>query len=221
MCFWELVAMARWWIVMGLAGFLLGGCASYKPAQGDKKTVEDMPGEEIVVTEQSIEVRFLPVFEKMAARKFFGIDPQESQMAPAMLRVKNLGDKVLKVDLEKGCVVTESGDEWRLLLVDEAIERARRSDAEVLGWYFAFGVVGMMASMDHVTTVNRTLEQDYHARYFQPAVINPGTSGGGVVFFDHPVLNEPQITSAVVRVTVLDTEQSMSVTIPLSESKAD
>ena len=142
-------------------------------------------------------------------------------MLPALLVVENLADEVLKVDIEGSYLVLASGDQWRALALDETIDRALRSDAEVMGWGLAFGMVGMFVSMDNVTTVNRTLEQDYHAKYFRPAIINAGQSGGGMVFFERPVPERIDVDAVIIRVDRLNTGQAVELTASLDGVHVD
>jgi hypothetical protein len=155
------------------------------------------------------------------AREYFGIDPAKSRMVPAMLSLENVGDEIVRLDLEDSYLALESGEQWHVLSLDEAIDRALRSDAEVIGWTLAFGLVGAAVSMDHSTSTNRTLEQDYHAKYFRPVVINAGQSGRGVVFFERPAPAGRKISSMVVQATRLNTGQSIDIGIPLQGIAAD
>ena len=183
---WESGDMARLLMASSVVGLLMViGCASYEPEQEGRDV--SLPGEEIVVEQDQLVVRLHPVFEKTAARNYFGINPAASHMMPAMLSLENVGDEIVRLDLEESYLVMRADEQWHVLALDEAIDRALRSDAEVIGWALAFGTVGAIISMDNVTTTNRTLEQDYHAKHFRPVVINGGQSGHGVVFFERPV----------------------------------
>jgi len=77
--------MSRRLILSAFLGLgILAGCASYKPAQSDEDAeAQGLPGAAIVVEQDSIKVCLHPVFEKMAARKYFGIDPAASLSRPA------------------------------------------------------------------------------------------------------------------------------------------
>ena len=140
---------------------------------------------------------------------------------PAVLTVQNSGREILKVDLQASYLVTGADERRQGLALDEAIDRALRSDAEVVLWDILFGAVGTVTAMDHVTGVNRTLEEDYHAKYFRPTLINAGQSGKGVIFFDRATVEKERVRSAVLVLGTVGSGETMEVTIPLPKDVAD
>jgi hypothetical protein len=194
------------------------GCATYEPAQSSGPAAGSEPNEkEIVVRDGSVEVHLVPLFDKARAKPCLGIDPAQGKIMPALLRVVNTGDLPVKVELQDSCLLVGQDERWRTLSLPEAIDRALRSDAAVVGWGIGFGLIGWMVAADGAAGANRTLEQDYHAKYFKPTLINGGASGQGAVFFDVPRKGKCHIGAAIVRVRRVNTDTYRDIRLATEE----
>jgi len=179
----------------------LSGCTSYGPAKHPELAPpSEGSADEIVAGDSTFEIHFVPLFDKERANAYLGINPARSKIMPALVKVVNLDKQPIKVDLRGSYLVVDPNEHWNSLELGEAIRRALRNDAEVVGWMFAFGLPAWYAAAGNAANTNRTLEQDYHAKYFKPTLINAGASGQGVVFFDAPQQGEYHISAAVIRV---------------------
>lgn len=203
---------------------IVAGCSSYKPAENP----EPIPGvsdgtdsNEVVAAEESVEVRFVPLFDKERAKSYLGIDPAKSKMMPALVKVVNTNDIPIKVDLENSYLVVDPNERWSTLPLGEAIHRGLRSDAEVVGWMVAFGMPAWYAAADHAANVNRTLEEDYHEKHFKPMLINGGTAGQGVVFFDVPEKGARHVSAAVIRIQTLSDNVCKDVRLVVDQDVLD
>jgi hypothetical protein len=183
----------------------IGGCATY-----ETQKISSAPGSSTLSKESSasmgaVSFRCVSLADKDASRNYLGVDPSSTGMVPVFVKVQNNGDHPIKVDCAK-CFLTASagGETFRALTVNEACERARRSDAHVIAATFAFGMMGAIISGTHVAEVNRTLEQDYYDKSFKPTLLNSGAEGQGVIFFD--ALGEKQALLRSLVVTTIDVD---------------
>jgi hypothetical protein len=207
-----------WLCVLPMVFLVFSGCASYEPAKSSGPAATNEPkGKEIVARDGSVEVHLVPLFDKERAQPYLGIDPAQSKTMPVLLRVVNNGDEPVKVELQDSCLLVGEDEQWRTLSLPEAIDRALRSDAAVVGWGIGFGLIGWMVAADGAAGTNRTLEQDYHAKYFKPTLINAGASGQGVVFFDVPRKGKCHIAAAVVRVRRLNADTYSDIRLAAEE----
>ncbi len=198
--------------------FTLAGCTSYDPARHPELPPPGEGGTDgVVAGDSSLEIHFVPLFDKERAKAYLGINPASSRIMPALVKVVNLDKQPIKVDLRGSHLVVDPNEHWKSLELGEAIRRALRSDAEVVGWMFAFGLPAWYAAAGNAANVNRTLEQDYHTKYFKPTLINAGASGQGVVFFDAPQQDEHHISAAVIRVRKVNTDTGMDIRLPVGQ----
>jgi len=197
---------------------LLAGCASYEPAKHpDLKASSGADSNEIVVTTDFIEVHLVPLFGAKQAGAYLGINPVRSKIMPIILRVVNTSDGPVRVELQDSFLQIGTDERWRTLSLTEAIDRALRSDAHVVGWTIAFGMPAWLIAADQATATNQTLEQDYHTKYFKPTLINVGGTGQGVVFFDVPQKRETRVSSATIRLRKLNGDQPIEVRLAIEE----
>jgi hypothetical protein len=197
---------------------VLSGCTSYEPAKSrGAAPVNEANVKEIVVHDGSVEVHLVPLFDKARAQPYLGIDPAESKIMPVLLRVVNSGAAPVKVELQDSYLAVGQDAQWRTLSLPEAIDRALRSDIGVVGWGIGFGLVGWAIAADSAASTNRTLEQDYQAKYFKPTLINGGASGEGAVFFDVPQKGKCHIGAAVVRVRQLNADTCSDIRLATEE----
>lgn len=192
------------------------GCASYEtkkmPAMAEVRGARG----EVTARDGSLEVHAVPMLDKETANTYLGIDPSATGMAPILFKIRNNGAGPVKIDMSRSYLSSKSDERSSCLSLDEACTRARSSDAEVVGWGVAFGVVGMMASSSKVTEANLALENDYQRKQFKPTLINTGGVGEGVLFFDVPKDKQPSIRSAVIAYLDLSVNESREITLDFS-----
>ena len=131
---------------------LLGGCASYETLK--KQDTQDDGYREIVTTQDSITVHYFPYIDSILCKKYLGIKPRSSQMIPSLLKIENNSSKIIKVNLEK-CTLNISNEKCAPLELEEGLNRARRSGAEVVAWQAGFGLIGWSIAANNVTSTNR------------------------------------------------------------------
>jgi hypothetical protein len=197
------------------------GCVSYKPVELKENEIIKKG---VVAKIDSIEVSFIWLADRQVAMNYVGIDPQKSNMLPTFIKISNCGNKVIKVDLARSHLVTELGEELRSLSVEESIDRAKRSDAAVVAWTLGLATISyvaaggaMIVAGNATTSVNRTLEEDYHNKYFKPTLINAGGCAQGIVFFGFPAKKQTKIILAVIQIKNIDTNEEKKVYINLNE----
>jgi hypothetical protein len=198
----------------------LAGCSSYEPAQHPKPVSvasEDAAAGEIVVNEDSIEIRFVPLFDKERAKSYLGINPAKSKIMPALVKVVNTCNEPVKVDMDGSYLVIDPNERWNTLALSEAIHRGLRSDAEVVGWMIALGMPAWYAAASNSANVNRTLEEDYYAKHFKPTLINAGGVGQGIVFFDVREQDECHVSAAVIRIHKLAGDTRTDIRLPVEQ----
>jgi hypothetical protein len=151
--------------------------------------------------------------EKDLAKSYVGIDPAKSSMIPVFMKIANSGDNPIKVDISGSSLITATGEPFQALSIDEAIEKAIRSDAEVVGWTIAFGLMGALVSGGNTASTNKSLEEDYHQKSFKPSLINTKSSGEGLVFFYVPVEKQALINAAMIQLLNPISNERRNVTV--------
>jgi hypothetical protein len=192
---------------------LATGCASYETQKTPIAAQATGAEKEVVASNHLLEVRAVPMLEQEVAKPYLGIDPASTGLAPILFRIRNAGAGPVKIDLPLSYLSSRSDEKSPCLSIDEACRRALRSDAEVVGWTFGFGIVGGLASMSKVAEANRALESDYQKKQFKPTLINSGGSGEGVVFFDVPKEKQPHIRSVVIAYQDLGSNQAGEIVL--------
>jgi len=193
---------------------LLAGCATYSPAERGELTPADiLKGKEAVVSSESCEFRVVILKDRDLAKRYVGIDPAESSMIPVFMRIANSGNRLIKLDASGSSLLTAAGEPFQSLTIDEAIEKAMRSDAEVVGWGIAFGTVGAIVSASNTASTNKSLEEDYHKKSFKPNLINTESSGEGLVFFHVPPEKQEFINAAVIQLLDPTSNETKKVTV--------
>jgi hypothetical protein len=187
-----------------LVGFLmvtLVGCAtSYKPASSPQALQERLSqgGSNIEISAASQDVKFqvYPLLDEKVTKTNLGILPADLDMLPIFLKVENVSQNPIKVDLLNSFVV--SGEERNpSMMVEDVVGRIKKNDPQAaLGMGVVFGLVGGLAGatvgvavgaiIDSSTVGSRTIEEHYHDKSFKPTLIIPGSSGSGIVFYTLP-----------------------------------
>jgi len=190
------------------------GCATYAPADKAATAPTDiLKKNEAVVSSEPYEFHVVVLKDRELAKNYVGIDPFTSSMIPVFMKINNYGDDLIKIDVSGSALLTDTGEPFSSLKIDEAIERARRSDASVVGWTIAFGMVGAFASAGQTTSVNKSLEEDYHGKSFKPTLINSKASGEGLVFFNVPPEKQALINEAIIQLSNPISHDTRKVTI--------
>lgn len=196
---------------------LMIGCASYETVETkEKEPVKN----EIFVNVNSLNIHFVSLANRNLAMNYVGIDPERSSMLPMFIKIINRGNEVIKIQLSESYLVTGTGEICRSLSVEESIDRAKKSDAEVVAWTLALAPIAdvvMLGAMHANTSANRTLEEDYHDKYFKPTLINAGGSAQGIVFFVFPTTKQTKIILAIIQIKSIDTNEVKKVSINLND----
>ena len=194
---------------------IVAGCASYETQKTPTIAQKAGSQEEVSASNALLEVHAVPMLKGETAKAFLGINPSSTGMAPILFKIRNIGASPIKIDLSRSYLSSKSNERSPCLSLDEACKRALRSDAEVVGWTVAFGLVGGLVSGSKVTEANRTLESDYQQKQFKPTLINSGGLGEGVVFFDVPKEKQSLIRSAIIVYQDLGSNQPGEIVIDL------
>lgn len=214
--------LRAWPSMLSMLAFALLGCSTYGPAKHSGQGIpSDAAEKETVVRSSSLEVHLVPLFDRESARRYLGIDPAKSRIMPALVTVMNASNEPVKVELSDSYLSAGTNKHWRTLTLKEAIDRALRSDAEVVVWSIAFGMPAWLIAADNAAATNRTLEEDYHAKYFKPTLINAGSNGQEIVFFDLPQGEKRRASAAVIRVRGLNTGKYSDVSLDVQEYALD
>ena len=197
---------------------ILIGCATYQPGDAPSPiTEDDILQDQVVLTMDSLEFHLAPLTNQQIAKKYLGLDPLKSNMLPVFMRVHNSGNQIVKIDISLSFLLTTSGESYPALALEQSIDRAMRSHGEVVAWTIGFGLIGALASGSQVASANRTLEEDYLAKRFKPTLINAEGSAQGIVFFDIPAEEQGNISSAVIHVLNLTTNDAKHISINLTK----
>lgn len=189
-------------------------CATYSPAKRANLTPADiLKRNEAVVNSEPCEVHVVALRDRELARNYVGIDPFKSSMIPVFMKIDNYGNDIIKVDLSGSLLLTETAESFQSLPIDEAIEKARRSDAQVVGWTIAFGLVGAFVSGDRIASTNKSLEEDYHNKSFKPTLIKGKSSGEGLIFFYVQSEKQESINTVIIQLLNPISNNTKKVTV--------
>jgi hypothetical protein len=191
--------------------FLLIGCTSYTPA--NFTSADLLQRNEAVVKSEGREIHVVVLKDRRLARNYVGIDPVRSSMVPVFMKIINAGNDIVKVDIPGTSLLTDAGESFHSLTIDQAIEKAMRSDAEVVGWTMAFGITGALASGSKAASANKSLEEDYHNKSFKPTLLNTKSSGEGLVFFHVPAEKQALINAIAIQLFNLQSNEPKKITI--------
>lgn len=194
---------------------LLFGCASYETLK--KQDTSDDGFKEIIISEDSITVHYFPYIDSILCKKHLGIKPSRAQMIPSLLKIENNSTKIIKVNIEK-CTLNISDEKCSPLELEDAINRARRSGAEVVAWQVGFGLIGWSIAANNVTSTNRSLEEDYHSKYFKPTLINSGKTAQGIIFNQLPSVKSYRNGNFNLNITDLSSQNTINMNISIPDS---
>jgi hypothetical protein len=193
---------------------LVVGCATYQPEKS-AAIKDDILKERTTYNDHLFEIQLISLKDKEKAKAFVGIEPEESDMVPVFIKFQNKGNDPIKLDLSQTFLNSKSGENFQSLSIEASIDRARRSDAEVVAWTVGFGLIGAIASGSNTATVNRSLEEDYHAKYFKPTLINGNCAAEGLLFFNVPRDKQSEIKNASLSVLNLNSNNKASISVDL------
>lgn len=169
----------------------LAGCISYEPSKhADSEAEPDFMAAGAVAESDWVKVRLMPLWQEDVAMRYLGIAPAKAGMLPAVLTVENRSQEPIKLDLARTCLRTTSGEQWFTVPVSEATSRALAEDGKTVD-ALALGVIpfsglAYLSASDAYGKKSHSLEEDYHVKSFKPTLINGGSAGFGVVFFEFP-----------------------------------
>ncbi len=209
----------RLWCILSM--ILMIGCATYEPRNNSQKFTEDnILKNETVGYAEPLEVHIVVFIGQEVAKNYVGINPKKSNMLPVFMKILNNGNDVIKIDLQRSFLLAKSGENYQSLTLEESIKRAERSDAEVVGWTIGFGLVGALISGDKAASANKSLEEDYHNKFFKPTLINNKSSAQGILFFDVPKEKQPDINSVLIQALNINTNEVKKISLKLPENNS-
>lgn len=199
-------------IIPQFAAFFLTACATYNTQKIPATLESGVARKESVVTIDRVRFHSISLDGKEDRHTYLGLDSASSNMVPVLLSVENHGSDPLKVDLSRTFLSSTVGENFKSLTLEESCDRARREGAApVLGASVLFGLVGATMSGAQIASTNRSLEEDYYQKYFRPTLIDTGSSGRGVLFFDVPAGKHQGIRSLIVTLVNLGTSKTTQV----------
>jgi hypothetical protein len=174
---------------------VLSGCAtSHQPT---KQVLDERLSQKIntdlTVTRSEIRLQVFPLFEDKIAVAYAGISPKKSGMLPTLVKVENMSQNPVKVDLPRSSVIIGE-QQYPYMGVEDTIERARKNYVGLsLASSIVFGAIGgvtgamgIIFNASAIASKNMTVEEHYREISFRPTLINCGSSGSGIIFFDIP-----------------------------------
>lgn len=205
------------WIVLAVCCLGCVGCASYKPEKGTgpSTTASDLMRDEVVFENTSFSVHVVLLDTKKKANPYLGIDPPRCGMLPILVKVDNHGSRLIKMDVMQSCLTTDANEVCVAMDLLDAIRIAKRSGGEAFIGLVVFGMAGWAATAPNNVSVNRTLEEDYHSKYFDPTLLKEGASGCGVLFYQYPKKKFKSIVKCSLLFVDPVTKEKTTVDVPL------
>ena len=177
----QLAKIALWGILI-----VLSACTSFRPPPNTSTLTERLSKEikvDLSTVQNDVLIQPFPLFDEEIAKENLGISPKETGMLPVYIKVENKSPNPIKVNLSNSFISVAEG-KCPSINIEEAIARAIKSDAQVVGWTLLFGIPGMLISGSAAAEENKNIEEYYQRRSFKPTLLNSNTSGAGLVFFD-------------------------------------
>jgi hypothetical protein len=175
---------------------LIGCATSHQPANNAQVLNERLSQKingDLSVTSSEIRMQVFPLFDDKIAKVHAGISPRKSGMLPVFIKVENMSQNPVKVDLPSSFVIIEKKQHLHMN-VENAIERARKnyiglSVVSTIVFAAVGGVTGAMGIIFNASAIaskNMTVDEHYRDINFKPTLINSGSFGSGIAFFDVP-----------------------------------
>jgi len=183
-------------LLLCVLAILLCGCATYKPPDNIQTLYEGVSQKgsaDLSVTSNEFEVRCLPIINEKVAKTNLGILPEEFEVLPVFLKVENISQNPIKVDLPNS-FITIGEKQTTYMDIDSVVDRIAKKDADAaIGLGLVFGMLGGItggavggavgAVIDSSKVGSRTVEGHYYRQSFNPVFIQPKNSGSGLVFY--------------------------------------
>ena len=173
------------------------GCATtFKPVNSIQNLQDEVSQKVVVdlsVTCNGVRVKCYPIIDEELIERCLGILPEELEVLPVFLKVENMSQNPVKIDLPNSLIIIGK-KEKAYIDVDGVAERISKEGGDAaLGLGIMFGIfggaiggavgAGLGAGIDSSKSGDGTVEEYYDRLSFNPTFIHPENSGAGLVFY--------------------------------------
>jgi len=208
----------KWVVLSAILSSSLQACSTYRAAPPEQ--ADTVGARYLESSAEGLSLRLIPLAAP-EAKTYLGIDSDGDKMLPVLVILGNQREAPIRIDGEWMSVTMRDGANCGSLPIETAISRAHRdgsTDAVMVVSTLAFGIPGVIATAtvsESTTNVNRTLEEDYHAKKLQPAIVLAGSEARGVIFFDLKGCSDSDPATLKLRFTDLQSNTAVRSDIDL------
>ncbi len=173
--------------------FIFTGCATFDPATRYQDIMNDRQPT-VSETQEGLKLSAEEFASSEKSRGMFDADLVAHGVLPILLRAENQSDETYKIDSKEARARLEDQVLPLLADVDAANQAATREYAsKAAGWTLATGPLAVIfwpvtvsLSGVHTGEVNRRIEQHFETLGFARAIVKPGQTAAGFLYFKLP-----------------------------------
>lgn len=193
---------------------LAASCASYTSQSVPVPTIESAA---VSREEQGFAVGVIPYVETQKSEQTFGADLKKAKILALQIAVRNTGPRRLAVHKNDLRLRLADGDDHLPAPITSVATRLE-SNAGVIGWSVAFGIIGFLASSSQQDKADSARRADLRNKEFQDTTLATRESAHGFLFFLLPdsVRDLKNLTLVATAVDVQELKK-ITVAIPLPD----
>jgi hypothetical protein len=202
----------RKWAAMSALFFFTSSCASYTAQSVPVLTVEStaFSGEE-----EGLRVGVTSFSDKEKSMQTFGADLKAVNILALQVAVKNSAPQRLALRKTDFALRLSDGNE-HLPAPTTSVATRLESNAGVIGWTVAFGIIGLLASSSQQDKADSARRADLRNKEFQDTTLASQETAHGFLFYlipDH--VRELKNVTLVARGVEVQALRKVTVTVPL------
>lgn len=158
-----------------LCSLILSGCSTYRSNKYTTGTFKNYQEEK-----NGLSVGFDPIVDTEKSEWYLNLKPAKYDLLPIFITVINKSDSIKKIDVDDSHLTNNlKQGKYESLGIEKAVKMLQAS-----GWIpsLLFGLPGSIAAGE----MEKEKDNDFCRKAFSPRILNPGSRGEGIVFFDVP-----------------------------------
>lgn len=203
-------------LMLLLLAYFMASCASYTP---QPVTLLRVQSAAVSAEEQGIAAGVTPYLDSERNQQLFNADLKRAGILPLQLVIRNKLRQRVTIK-KKDMVLKLSGGHEYSPAPSRSVAARLESNAGVIGWTVAFGIVGYLASESQQQEVNKTRRADLSSKEFSDTTLGYRESARGFVFFLVPD-DVKEVRGATLFVEAVDVSTgkrtSLSLSLPAME----
>lgn len=162
-------------------------------------------------------VGVIPYVEKQKSEQTFGADLKQAKILALQVAVRNTGPRRLAIRKSDFTLRLDDGND-HLPAPITSIATRLESNAGVIGWTLAFGVIGLLASSSQQDKADSARRADLRNKEFQDTSLATQESAHGFLFFLIPdSVRDLKNLTLVAKAVDVQELKGISVAVPLPD----